>query len=848
MIKHINKDSRNLMMIKNPYRLSENIKAIRYDLDLTPDLDKFTFKGHVNIEIDVLKDTKKIILNSKDLEIINVKIENLNPKNISFDKDKQTVSFTFDKIKKGKHNLIIKFNGILNNDMNGFYRSTYVVGEEKKIMATTQFESHFARKCFPCFDEPSMKAVFAVTFHILKKLWVVSCMPVKEEVVGKVIKDVIFEDTPIMSTYLLAFIIGELEYLEGETKDNVKVRIYTTPGNKDLGKFALDICIKILDFYNDYFGIKYPLPKLDMLAIPDFAAGAMENWGAITYRETALLIDDKISSAARKQRVATVIGHELAHQWFGNLVTMKWWNDLWLNEGFASWMEYYAVDKLFPKWDMWTQFYNDDSMRAFGLDSLRSSHPIEVEVLNPEQIKEVFDAISYSKGAAIIRMLEQYLGEDIFRLGLQDYLKTFSYGNAQTDDLWKSLSKVSNKDVKKMMDSWTKKMGYPLVNVSKQGDKILLRQERFLYLKENNKDKWVIPFAVVENGKRKYYEMGETEKKISLPTGTLNINDSRTGFFRVNYSDELFNELKEKFGKLTVLDKIGLENDLFAVIIKGDVKVSKYLDFVELYKDESDYSIWSDIASKLGTILFLFPEDKFLKKINEFSVDLTSKIFKKIGWDKKDGEGHTDVMLRAVILGVAGFSDSEEIKSEAKKRFDKFLKDGELDPDLRSLVYCLNAFNGDKKTYDILTELHNKSTLQEEKRKFLSALSSFKQEHLLKKTLEFSISENVRNQDSYIGILGVSGNIYGKEIAWEFLKENYSELRKRFEESGILQHLIQGVCGGLSSSKNLEEVKQFFKDNPTPSCKRVIDQSLEAIEIHTNFIKNNKENLEKFFN
>jgi len=835
------------MMTKNPYRLPENIKPIRYDLNITPDLDKFTFIGDVNIEIDVLENTKEIILNSKDLEIIEVKIADINSKDISFDKDKQTVSFTFDEIKKGKHNLSIKFKGILNNDMNGFYRSTYFVGEKKKIMATTQFESHFARKCFPCFDEPSMKAIFSVTLNIPKELMAVSGMPVKNEEIIKDKKKISFEDSPIMSSYLLAFIIGELEYLERETQDKVKVRIITTPGKKELGGFALDTTIKLLQYYNEYFGIKYPLSKLDMLAIPDFVAGAMENWGAITYREIDLLIDDKLSSAARKQRVATVIAHELAHQWFGNLVTMKWWEDLWLNEGFATWMEHNSVDKLFPEWDMWTQFYNNEGMAAFGLDSLKSSHPIEVEVNNPEHIKEVFDSISYFKGAAIIRMLEQYLGEETFRLGLQDYLKSFSYSNAETDDLWKSLSKISKKDVKKMMDSWTIQMGYPLVKVSKEDKEILLKQERFLYLKDKNKSKWVIPFAVMENGKREYYEMDDKEKRINLPDGTLNINDSQTGFFRVNYSDELFNELKDNFGKLKVLDKMGLENDLFAVIRKGDVNVDKYLDFIILYKDETDYSIWSDVASKLGTILFLFPEDKFLEKINKFTLDLFSKILEKVGWDKKEGEGHIGALLRAVVLSVAGFSESEEVNTEVEKRFEKYLKDGELDPDLRGLVYSLTAFNGDQKTFDKLVELHNKSILDEEKRKFLSSLTVFKQKDLLQKTLEFSLSENVRNQDSFVGILGVSRNMYGKKVAWEFLRDNYQEFRKRFEENALLQGMIHGVCRGLSSEEELNEVKQFFKDNPTPSCEMVINQAIEAIEININFIKNNKKVLKDYF-
>ena len=377
--------------MKNRYILPKAVTPEKYYLTLSPDLEKQDFFGEESIEIKIINSTNKIILNSSELEITSASLiqnENINADKVDYDSETQTVAFLFSKkIKKGKAVLNIKFKGMISESMRGFYKSVYLMPDgTRKMMATTQFEPNDARRAFPCFDEPDLKAKFLITLKIQKELDAVSNMPVKTERIIDNAKEIVFEETPMMSTYLVAFIIGEFEYLEGKTKDKTIVRVITTPGKKSSGGFALDIAIKSLEFYNNYFKIPYPLPKLDLIAIPDFESGAMENWGLITYRETALLIDDKDSSSSTKQRVSLVISHEIAHQWFGNLVTMKWWNDLWLNEGFASWIEYKPIDRIFPEWDLWTQFFYFDTMSAFSLDSLQSSHEIEVDVVNPNDL------------------------------------------------------------------------------------------------------------------------------------------------------------------------------------------------------------------------------------------------------------------------------------------------------------------------------------------------------------------------------------------------------------------------------------------------------------------------------
>ena len=405
-------------------RLSKNVIPTEYDMQLKPDLDNFTFEGIETITVSILKPTRTLTLHSKEIEIATVhtsfKKEKLFAK-IIYDEKSETATFAFPKfIPNGKAKIVIVFKGILNDKLRGFYRSKYNILEKEYYIATTQFEATDARRAFPCFDEPAQKAIFHISLIIPKNKTAISnTLPIeiKEHDAGyKIVK---FFPTPKMSTYLLAFIVGDFEYLESKTNSNVLVRVFTTPGKKHQAKFALDCAVKTLEFYNKYFDIDYPLPVLDMIAIPDFTAGAMENWGAIRYRESTLLVDEDHSSLGNKQWIALVIAHEIAHQWFGNLVTMEWWTHLWLNEGFASYIEYLAVDKLFPRWDIWTQFCTNDLAVGLRLDALLHTHPIEIEVHHPDEIGEIFDEVSYSKGASIIRMLADYLGEEDFRNGLR---------------------------------------------------------------------------------------------------------------------------------------------------------------------------------------------------------------------------------------------------------------------------------------------------------------------------------------------------------------------------------------------------------------------------------------------
>lgn len=832
---------------KNPYLLPDTAKPKEYVLELAPNLQKGTFTGKENILITIEKKTKTVTLHAKDVVIDSASLPNLPAAKIGYDEKMQTAILSFSKpLISGNTILSLTFHGTLRDDLRGFYKSTYTANGSEKILATTQFEATDARKCFPCFDEPAQKAVFSATLIVPKELTAISNMPIKKETPLGLTKRVEFEKTPIMSTYLLAFLIGEFEGIEKKTKNNILVRVFTTPGKKEQGRFALDVAVKSLDYYNDYFGIPYPLPKLDLIAIPDFESGAMENWGAVTYRETALLFDEKNSAAAAKQRVAIVVAHELAHQWFGNLVTMRWWNDLWLNEGFASWMEYKAVDYLFPTWDMWTQFYTEDVDTALSLDGLETSHPIEVPVINPDEIGEIFDAVSYSKGSCIIRMLEQYLGPDIFRKGLQNYLTKFSYGNAVTDDLWNSLEEASEKPVKKMMDTWTKQTGYPTVSAAAKNNAWTLAQNRFLYTGKKDKTSWYIPLAVQQGTSVHYHEMNS--KKITHDVaGDAALNPASVGFYRVRYDPTLLEHQKKKFGTLAVVDKTSLQGNQYALARGGYSSVREFLELLPLYKQETDYTLWAEVAANLGEIKFLFANTPLKEPLDLFAKQLLAHILKKLGWDEKTSEEHTTILLRSVILGAAGLSGDESVIKEAQHRFAAHLNSKNLNPNLRSVVYSLAARSGGRKEFDALKKMYVSAQLQEEKVRLLGAMGMFKQEELLKETLAFCLSPDVRSQDTMIGMARVAANSYGTNLAWDFFKKNWDELKKRYGDGGhIMGRLIKEVCSRFAAPDKADDIKEFFKKNPAPYAKRAIAQSLEAIKINHAFMEKSRKEIEEW--
>jgi len=847
---------------KQSVRLPKHISPIRYKLTLKPDLEAFTFGGREVIDISITKSTKELTMHSLDINIASSKYQVVSSKGkeeefaykISYDKASETVTFYFKKpIPKGKATLSLVFEGVINESLRGFYKSRYEIDGETKYLATTQFEATDARRAFPCFDEPEQKAVFDVSLVIPGNHTAISnTLPqsISEHEAGY--KVVEFASTPRMSTYLLAFIIGDFEYVEGYTKDKVQVRVFTTKGKSHQAKFALDVAIESLEFYNEYFGIPYPLPILDMIAIPDFESAAMENWGAITYRESAILVDEDHTSLSNKQWIAVVIAHEIAHQWFGNLVTMRWWTDLWLNEGFASYMENLCVDHMFPKWHIWDLYLADRYQVALRLDSLANSHPIEVTVHHPKEIGEIFDMVSYAKGSAVIRQLSAYIGADKFRMGLQHYLKKHSYKNTDTVDLWDSFEKISKKPIKAIMRTWTRETGYPIISVSKGKLGYVGKQERFfssrISARQNTrKTIWQIPFEYQSNNDT--IKILATQKSFPLlGTSIGKVNVGEGSFIRVRYDNETLNRLRVNIEKneLPVRDRLGIIRDLFALAESGHISTTDALEFTLAYKNETEYIIWSEIAGGLNRIYNIFSSDsknpKFIQSYKSYALSLFSPLAKNLGWGKTKGESHSTTFLRSLALAGAGYYGDMDVIKKAQKLFSNRNK-LKIEADIRSVVYGIVARNGGHKEWKALSHMYNIEKLHEEQDRIARALCQFDDKVLLKETLSFAMSKNVREQDTPSIIATVWNNSKGRDLAWKFVKSKWGVLLKKYGEGGHFLGRLVSPLGSHTKVSDVKDAERFFKKNTAPGAERTLEQSYERILSNSAWIKSDHKKL-----
>ena len=816
-----------------------------YDITFEPDFKNFTFFGKEKISIEIAKPINKFVLNSAEIKIKNcfvlIKGKTLKAK-VNFDEKNEGLTVIIPEKIKGNVDLFIDFVGILNDKLVGLYRSQYNDKKGKtKFMASTQFEAADARRAFPCWDEPEAKATFDVSAIVDTNLIAISNMPIKsKKKIGKKIRYQ-FDRTPVMSTYLLYLGIGELEFLQGR-QGKTMIRIVTTKGKKNLGKLSLLFTKQFLKWYEDYFKIPYPLPKLDMIAVPDFASGAMENWGAITFRETILLYDPTTSSTETKQHIAEVISHEIAHQWFGNLVTMKWWNDLWLNESFATFMATKAVHDYYPNWDLWDQFLIGETSGAMSLDSLKTSHPIDVKVDKPSEVREIFDEISYNKGGTVLRMLENFLGEKNFRNGLKSYLTKHKYGNATTEDLWDALEKVSRKPVRKMMNSWIKQVGYPIIEITSQDSKIHLTQRRYLAEKDktSHKGTWVIPISLKTDDALTFKLMTRRSDMITLKgVDWYKLNSGQLGMYRVKYEDETTDKFKELIEQkiLSNSDRWGLQHDFFALCMSGQISLKRFLEFTRSYREEDDYLVSKNLAESLDFLYLVTSGEVFWNEIKEYNKEHFQKLFDMLGWDKKEGEKHTTALLRSLVIGSLGRLGDDQILEEAKNRFNEFLKNPDsLVPDLRNVVYSLVAWTGNRETYEVLLRHFRKSTMQEEKLRFLGALAAFQDEHLLARTLKFVLTKEVRSQNLYLPIMRVASNPYGRKLVWPWVKKNWKQLVKKFGVGSPLINRVLGTVSVIYDSKKEQEIRHFFKLNPTPGTEMKLAQTLERLRIYSKFL------------
>ena len=819
-----------------------------YVLIFEPDLEKFAFDGTESILINCKKSTNTITMNCAELTIQSCQVKSggkiikSTPKT---NESKEELQIKLGEKIKGKATIDLKFRGILNDRLLGFYRSRYKQNGKTKYLATTQFEAADARRAFPCWDEPEAKATFEISIIADNKFTALSNMPVKskKKITSKTIYK--FAKTPIVSTYLIYLGVGEFEYLTGKI-GKVQIRVVTTKGNKSKGKFSLELGKKLLTSYERYFGIKYPLPKLDLIAVPDFAAGAMENWGAITFRETILLYDPKTSSTKTKQFIAEVISHEIAHQWFGNLVTMKWWNDLWLNESFATFMATKFVDEYYPEWDLWNQFVEDAMNVAMGLDSLKTTHPIDVTVNSPAEIREIFDAISYDKGGCVLRMLEHYVGEPNFQKGLKKYLSDFKYKNAKGSDLWNAIGKASKMPVVSMVNTWLKQPGFPLVEVNQDddGNALHLKQKRFLLEsdKKFSKGLWSIPLSIglEDEISKKLFTSKSTSIKLPKNTMGLIANYGRKGFYRVKYNEGILLDLKmlvdEK--RIPAIDRWAIQNDLFSLCVSGDEQIRNYLDFSDAYFDEDSYLASVNVAHNLASLHFRTFNETFAEEIRDYALNYFRKILSNLGWTPQKSDKHTDALLRGFVISALGKMNDEKVTAEALLKYKQFLKSpSSLSPDLVEPICSIAAWNGNAKTHAELTKLYKNAKTMEEKLRFLGALCGFQDKKHLLKSLDFSQTSEVRSQNMQLPIMKVAANPYGDKVLWPWLKKNWKNLNKKIGHGNPLFNRIVASITAVADDSMEKEIKEFFKKNPTPGTERTQSQTLERIRINSKFLR-----------
>jgi aminopeptidase 2 len=606
--------------------------------------------------------------------------------------------------------------------MSGFYRSSFKDSKgETKYLATTQMEPTDARRAFPCFDEPALKSKFTVTLIADKHLTCLGNMDIVSEKdvdgkYGKGKKSVTFRETPLMSSYLLAFVVGELNFIQTNAF-RLPVRVYAPVGQDiEHGRFSLELAAKTLEFYEKAFGAPYPLPKMDMIAIPDFSAGAMENWGLVTYRVVDLLLDEATSSATKKERVAEVVQHELAHQWFGNLVTMDFWDGLWLNEGFATWMSWYSCNAFYPEWKVWQNYVTDNLQSALSLDSLRSSHPIEVPVKRADEITQIFDAISYSKGSCVIRMVSKYLGEDVFMEGIRQYLKKHAFGNTTTTDLWAALSEASGKDVQSIMQIWTKEVGHPIVTVTEDAatNSIHVKQNR--YLRTNDvkpeEDKTIYPVFLgvrTKDGVQDDLLLNEREASFQLKDlDFFKVNADQCGIYRTWYTQERLAKLGQaaRDGHLSVEDCTGLVSDTGYLAQSGHQKTSSLLTLLkEFSKSEKEFVVWNEMISQVGSVyLAWIDDDEIREALKKFRLDMVQAKAHELGWTFSEADGHTMQQFKPLLFGAAGSLGDETIKTAAFDMFRKFTTGDRtaIHPNLRSKVYNIVLTHGTEADVSIL--------------------------------------------------------------------------------------------------------------------------------------------------
>ena len=823
-----------------------------YRLTFVPDFTNDRFTGEEYIRIRVLKPTTEIVLNSAEIDLHEVTISSdggIQKAKVKTDKQKEMVTLTVKKPIKDAATIYVRYTGILNDELRGLYLGKEENGDK---YAVTQFEATDARRAFPSFDEPAYKATFDVTVIADTRHTAISNGRVVSDAPGpgEAKHTVHFATTPKMSSYLLAIAVGDFEYIEGSA-DGIPIRVYTTPGKKLLATFALQVSERCLSYFNQYFGIKYPFEKLDMIAVPDFASGAMENTAAIAYSELDLLLDSKQASTEQQKSVATTVAHEIAHQWFGDLITMAWWDDLWLNEGFANWMQNKPLAAWKPEWDLALDAVNNSNV-ALDLDSLANTRPVHQAAETPEQINELFDHIAYNKAAALLEMVEAYLGPATFRAGVNEYLKQHLYGNATASDFWNTMAAVSKQPVDRIMAGFVRQPGVPMVDIRtqcrEQSTSVTLSQTRYSYDRSlfgsGGGELWAVPVCM----KTRSGEGAATQEKCELltkPQESFTLpgcsrwvlaNAGATGYYRAGYESEAVRAMSHGMERdLTAAERIRLFSDEWASVRVGRHSINEYLDFAQTAGSERNGAVMDEVLGQLQYTGDYLITDADRESYRQWVIGLLTPAAKELQWQPAVNESADRKALRAGVLYALGYTGCDpEVLAEATRLAQLALQKPEtVDPTLATTVFELAALNGNEALYDKFMDRTKKVASPEEYSALMKALAQFSDVHLLERTLRFALTPEVRSQDVARLIAAVMENPSGRYIGWEFVRAHWSEIEKL--QGGFSSEGVVEATGSFCDARLRDEVKDFFAKHPAPAADRTLALALQRANYCVDF-------------
>ena len=827
-------------MTKVP-RLLDTFTPNHYNLtlDLTRAEEK-EFSGTVIISGD--STSESISLHSKGLAIQSATIDN-QPADVSFGEFDE-LRLSQPNLKNGNHTIHIIFSGNITDAMHGLYPCYFTHDGVKKQLFATQFESHHAREVFPCVDEPAAKAKYDLTLITLPGITVLGNMPVKSEEENGDSLTTTFEETPRMSSYLLAFVIGELHKKTARTKSGVEVNIWATPAqNENTLDFALDIATRSIDFYDEYFGVKYPLPKSDHVALPDFSSGAMENWGLITYRESCLLADPELTPESSRRFIATVISHELSHQWFGNLVTMNWWNDLWLNESFANMMEYVAIDALHPEWRMWEDFATNEVTAALRRDSLDGVQSVQADVNHPDEISTLFDpAIVYAKGGRLLVMVRKLIGEEAFRAGLKSYFEKFAYKNTVENDLWQELESASSQPIVNLMNTWISQPGLPVVSVSSSHNTAILSQERFFVGEHQPSDAlWPIPLFANQPLDVKILDQKETTVSIEKP---LQLNCGLSAHFITKYDESTREYLLKNITELPTLDKICILQDATILARAGFENSASLLPLALSLKTETNEKVFGMAAGALTELRkFVDDNDAARDSLKRISGEFARATFEELGWDEKDGESDDDRERRTTVLSLMMYSEDKKVLNEAKTRFDNN-KLEDLPTEIRALIISTNVrYFETPEMIENLFATYKNTPSNDLQNDIAIGLTSAKNPKTTEKILaNIKDSDIIRPQDASRWFVYLIRTRENRQIAWNWLKENWAWVEDTFGEDKSYDDFIRYAATALLTPNELDDFRQFFEPMENiPALARTIKLGITEISARVELIKRDKE-------